>query len=259
MWPGHPRPYADELFSSWLARLASSNGLPVRHFLTAIGQGPSWERDPDVTASTPLLRTLAEGTGQSIEALRTLTLAPLAGPQETPGVSGDVSWILQMDPGYRRRRRHGLQACLRCLKEATWFKKQWRCAYVVACSLHDQILVDRCHACQKPIRVWQLGGEKQGGILSISRRCFTCKVDLTDTAPVSIQERSLWNYSCEIEGMVTSGRAIAESPWCRRLGESIRAIRRDDVLRKVSARVPFERCSLAARLTIIRTLLQTKK
>ena len=63
----HPPPGDDELFSSWINRVAQSNQLRLPTLLLALGHGRALKRDLDLSTSDETLRALAAVTRQPAE------------------------------------------------------------------------------------------------------------------------------------------------------------------------------------------------
>lgn len=75
LWPIHPKPYPDELLSSWLMRIAIQLGLNLNHLCRLLLDGKKAPpREIDRVYSEILIKRLAEGTGQSQEVVRKATL-----------------------------------------------------------------------------------------------------------------------------------------------------------------------------------------
>lgn len=73
--PAHPKPYFDELLSSWLIRLAHTNGLKVQTFCHLLFPNfEIWNRDIDRHAPDFVIETLAEKTGSTAEQIHATTL-----------------------------------------------------------------------------------------------------------------------------------------------------------------------------------------
>jgi hypothetical protein len=76
LWAAHPKPQQDELFSSWLARVAWSNQIKLHTFCDIIWRKRAiWNRDIDKSATREVTESLARGTGTDTEVAWQTTLA----------------------------------------------------------------------------------------------------------------------------------------------------------------------------------------
>lgn len=74
--PLHPQPRPGEILSSWMVRLAFSNGFPLHTFYDKLLEyrAPIWNRDIDRHPANELLSILARNSGQRKSSLKSLTL-----------------------------------------------------------------------------------------------------------------------------------------------------------------------------------------
>jgi TniQ len=156
LWPIHPHPQNDELLSSWVVRLAHSNGLKVQAFCTLLAGRDSafWNRDIDRSPSERLLVALRQCTGATQDEVEATTLRGFEGTYfDKLTTKTNCPWILPLGIYHRTRRRFGLQVCGGCLREGStaYFRRRWRLAAVVVCPQHQCLMVDRCAACGAPV------------------------------------------------------------------------------------------------------------
>lgn len=152
LWPLHVKPQPDELFSSWLIRLAHAHGYKVetmcRHLF---GQGHAlWSRDIDKCVSDDVLTKMAAVSGATLEKIRVTTLLALEGYlTEKIVIHGANKWIVPLGIVHRRRKIPGLMYCPVCLQEdhIPYYRRRWRLAFVTVCTKHAIQLLDRCGAC----------------------------------------------------------------------------------------------------------------
>lgn len=150
LWPQRPRRHPDELFSSWLRRVAIAAGVPPRGFAGEV-LGPG-HADPDRTVSALALRRLALASGHAPDELAAGTLWPHARAGTRRGMIEDAALAQGglLLPGQRPgRRAAGVQFCPLCLGDQACppFRRGWRFGYEVACSRHGCLLHDRCPGC----------------------------------------------------------------------------------------------------------------
>lgn len=150
--PIRPRPFPDELFSSWLIRLAHANAQRLPYFTAQMtGADYFWRVDPDRFLRPGVAETLAEATGLTVEAIFATTLRRYEGtvvPQLLPRGTG--RWIMPLYIQGYRRRRPGLSYCPKCLREEPFLRVHWRLSFVTMCERHVRPLLDACPRCQAP-------------------------------------------------------------------------------------------------------------
>jgi rRNA maturation protein Nop10 len=144
LWPFRPAPFADELLTSWIARLAHGHGLRPACFLEIIQPACSdfaaldWTSDPELSA---------------VFAMRTDVPRPVI-----------ESLVLRFnpDPNLRHLLHHNwqgttLQYCAACLAEGVpYFRRCWRLACVRVCPRHQTRLRDTCPHCGSMLRLEDL-------------------------------------------------------------------------------------------------------
>lgn len=155
--PYHPKPKPDELFSSWLRRVAQGNSGShrVHPFCDRFWPGRQlWTRDLDTVVREDVVRDLAELTATPWIIARETMLARFDGL-----VFEDVSramrkpWLCPVGVYHRTRRQAGLQWCPICLCEderRPHYRRAWRFAFTTTCDRHGVVLTDRCHGCDAP-------------------------------------------------------------------------------------------------------------
>ena len=151
LWPAHPKPLPDELFSSWLTRLALLNSPKVHTFCHIVWPDKQiWNRDIDVSVDEEVIDTLVARSGTSREAALATTIGAYEGTVfETLKPNGRTRWVLPVGIYHRIRLHYGLQWCPGCLADdaVPYFRKQWRMGFIASCPRHGLILADRCHKC----------------------------------------------------------------------------------------------------------------
>jgi TniQ len=150
--PVRPRPFPEELFSSWLMRLAHDNAQRLPYFTAQMtGDDYFWRIDPDCFLRPGVAQTLAAVTGLSVDAVLTLTLRRYEGtviPRLLQRGAG--RWITPLYVQGYRRQRPGLSYCPSCLTEALFLRAQWRLSFVTVCERHACLLLAACPRCHTP-------------------------------------------------------------------------------------------------------------
>lgn len=211
LWPAHPAPFRDELLSSWLVRLAHSNGCKVQTFCHLIFNDNQevWNRDIDRLAPAWLLNTLSRQTCVPPRMIQKTTLRKFDGvlyPYYRS--SGHLNWVIPLQMHHRKRKGHGLQYCPQCLAEddEPYYRTTWRLALQTFCPVHHNMMLECCPHCSAPIAFHrqELGkpNEFKPKPLNI---CSSCELNLSDIAPKAVHaindisfrhwESCLRNYS----------------------------------------------------------------
>lgn len=176
-WPVPVPLEADELLSTWLVRVALSQGCDP---LVLTGElWPKWRvwtLDLDRGVATERLRILERMSGIDISALdaASLRIIAIALGTTVPGDVAVIPWILAL--GSRNRQRHGgLQYCPQCFgtDNSPFYRLQWRLAWHSCCRVHGAALLDRCCHCTAPIEPHRLSPPQS--LLSV---CSSCGYDL---------------------------------------------------------------------------------
>jgi len=150
-----PRPLDDELFSSWVIRLATANALKLKTFSRTKLDLPSdiWRHDVDRFANANMTSCLAKVTGTPVERAFSTTLAAYAGSlYEKHTAIGPQRWLLPVGKGSTWV-LHGQQYCPLCLATdpIPYFRRRWRLSLSFACLEHRVLLMDKCPRCSAPI------------------------------------------------------------------------------------------------------------
>ena len=156
IWLYRTKPQDDELFSSWLVRLASGLALKLQTFTTQVLKLHSgfWTGDIDRVPNTRALERLCDGTGVSPERARATGLAAYEGLLwEAYKSLGPMAWLTPIGRNGRYRELYGQQYCRRCLEEdgRPYFRRKWRLAFNVLCEAHGTLLQDACPLCGAPV------------------------------------------------------------------------------------------------------------
>jgi hypothetical protein len=168
-WTFQLKPLPDELLSSWLTRVAFAHGQNpyVFHNLHLPGM-PIWSRDVDRAHSAGLVAGLSAVSGVSESRIRAASLNQFRNLGLNAPAHGEWPFILSAGIYHRKRRRHGLQFCPKCLGEGTaYFRRNWRFAFVLKCPACSEALLDACPHCDAPIIPHRT--------LSDIRVCYRCR------------------------------------------------------------------------------------
>ncbi|MDZ4019263.1 TniQ family protein [Pseudomonas sichuanensis] len=186
MLPLHTQPRQDEVFSSWLVRLALENEIPVHTFYYSLLQyhGQIWTRDIDRHPPHELLDLIAQATGQKANALARLCLTSYEGRlYEKLPITGDAPWLMPAGIYHRIRKRPGMQFCPVCLSSDNfpYYRKLWRTSLAAMCDIHHCRLLEYCPSCQAPVAFHQHGMGRLKNLRSDAGRiCHNCRYDFAD-------------------------------------------------------------------------------
>ena len=152
VWPAHPKPFPDELLSSWIVRVAQANAIKLQTLSWMLfgNERSPWNRDIDRSAPPWLLKELALHTGTNYWEVFHTTLATYRQrlyPRRR--LSGQLPWISTIHTYGMQRRGHGQLLCPQCLAtdRIPYFRKQWRLALFTYCPIHQVRMVDSCQNC----------------------------------------------------------------------------------------------------------------
>ena len=212
--PAHLHPLPDELFTSWLARLARAHELKLQSFSQLVfGRAYQlWNRDLDRLAPIWVVERLAEITATPLERAWHTTLASYEGtvyPRHAE--TGILRWVLNVGVYHRTRLKFGLQVCPHCLAGDVdpYFRRSWRLAFVVCCPRHRVKLIDACPSCNRPFAFHRSELGHPDRLLPDSvTQCGSCGTDVR-AAAVSIEEES------SLIDLATWHEAKSESPIAR--------------------------------------------
>jgi TniQ len=167
----------NELFSSWLARAALTQGCDP--LVLAGDVWPTWRVwtiDLDRGIAPNRLEHLAKVSGIEKLSFETAMLRPTAQLITADICERVAVWPWTLALGSRNRKRHGgLQYCPVCLSldAKPHFRLQWRCAWYLGCALHGCALRDNCPHCYTPIEPHRLTAMDRHMAI-----CASCKGDL---------------------------------------------------------------------------------
>ena len=157
LWPLRPAPFADELLTSWIARLAHGHGLRPASFLAIVEPAGGDFAALDWTADGELLALLAARTDVPRATVESLVLRF----HPEPGLH---------DLLHHNWQRPALQYCAACLAQGTpYYRRSWRLACVRVCPQHHAAMRDECPDCGSVVRLQGLPPAADGLV-----RCQNC-------------------------------------------------------------------------------------
>lgn len=209
IFPQYIAPYENELFSSWIFRLSTNHGLKTYPFLKHyLGTSISiWNRDIDVLGPDYIRSFIFNHTPMSYFEIDNLFISSFAN-RAFDSISNNTMNVLSLGIKHRLRTRFGLQCCIKCLQENSYFRKQWRLGTSVSCTKHKQYLIDRCPKCYKPIVFFR--SNMKGNQSAIDFKfdtlsiCYNCSFDFRfyESEPVTSK---VFNFQKYINHLIDDG------------------------------------------------------
>jgi len=184
-WPINPKPYAEELLSSWFIRLSIANSSDPVGLAGAIwGDWRAWTLDIDRVMPVEKLAILSKVSGVSVKDLQGMTLQPTLERilnRESLNPNQFWSWVIPL--GHRNRTRiNGLHFCSQCLNEPrVYFKKPWRLAWNTVCPDHNILLSISCPDCGTVISPHLVTYDSTDLVL-----CVSCKNNLSTIPQIKV-------------------------------------------------------------------------
>lgn len=153
-WPIMVQPFEDELFSSWLFRIALANGQAPRIFARLTYGSPQyWNMDLDVNRIKDFHDSFSNKTYLTSAQLEKLMMHNLlerlsAGKTDKT----HLRWLIPLNNRLRNVNQvSGIPFCPLCLEENGYFKQSWRLATTTICLQHMIPLKEFCQRCHKPV------------------------------------------------------------------------------------------------------------
>jgi hypothetical protein len=208
--PIRPRPFEDELLSSWLIRLAHALGYKAETLCRILfGRGHAlWCRDVDALPEQEIHEVLSCVTGVPRERVRATTLTAWIEDLSPPsGQRGSIAWLLPLGIYHRTRRLPGLMFCPQCLRQGQpYFRRTWRLAFVTACRTHGVDLLERCGHCEAVLAPHRTDLHPDGlppreGVLT---SCWNCGHALANS-PTATAAKELVMLTDHLQGVLQRG------------------------------------------------------
>ena len=165
-WPIHLKPYADELLSSWMVRLAHAYGVEPTKFWSHIISPDFLDlRWPilDYLPPEKLLNVVSQETATPLQRVLETTLLAVGSVQFIPRVN-----VL-------------LRYCPMCLSEDSepYFRRKWQMNAFRICDSHPCLLCCECYRCRRPQSVHRIPLEAESLAC-----CSHCGADLRQKPPL---------------------------------------------------------------------------
>jgi hypothetical protein len=143
-----PKPREAEILSSWICRTAEGHRTKLHSFCNSVWPGRQiWNRDPDRSADSSVVETMALKTGTPLPVAEATHLRSYEGHLfEGLRPNARTPWIRELRVWHRKRLLPGLQFCPECLGADLdpYYRLQWRLGFIAVCVTHRAILRETC-------------------------------------------------------------------------------------------------------------------
>jgi len=189
LWPAHPKPFPDEILSSWIVRVAEANAVKLQTLCWMLfgNERSPWNRDIDRSAPKWLLKAICEHTGTNYwDGFHTTLVVYRNRLYPRRQYSGQLRWVLPVRSDGMRRHGCAMQFCPECLAGdlVPYFRKYWRLAMFTFCPIHDAQLHDACPACGQPVMYYRRDFGKELWDAGPICACHACGFDFRQSERV---------------------------------------------------------------------------
>ena len=186
LFPAFFRPKEDELFSSWIVRLAHAHYLKAHTFVNIyFPDYQFWNRDIDRNASPELIKKVAKKANCTFEKINNSTLKHYEFQLTfTNNPKRGSKWMLPLGIYHRTWKRNGIAYCPSCLKndgDNPYYRKKWRLAFSVVCDKCKISLHNKCPKCSNPITFFRAELGRKNIISNSLNRCSHCNYSLSNS------------------------------------------------------------------------------
>ncbi|MFD0962550.1 TniQ family protein [Pseudofulvibacter geojedonensis] len=153
IWPFYLKPKHDELFTSWIYRMAiKSNTKPIPFVKSCFGKESSfWNRDIDLIIPSKIIDKTIKHTPLKKADIIKMSLKTYEGfAFESIKLNSRNLNIGSIGINHRKRQKYGLVYCPICVKQ-NYYRTSWRLLTSLICVKCNQYLLDRCGKCYSPI------------------------------------------------------------------------------------------------------------
>lgn len=208
LWQIHLKPIDGEILSSWLSRIAHTQGLTLNQFLKMCLPSPVGVGfDIDATTEPAFFEAIVRGTGFPLQETVQTTFQPEQGKL----YSGDdllrARWIIPLR--FKSPKQPGIPFCPGCLvtDSAPYYRKHWRYGFFTICPDHG-LLETHCSHCGHPFAYHGADRAKHIATSSgLSNYCHRCQHRFsTNISPVADSVITpLIEFQSQIFGALNAG------------------------------------------------------
>ncbi len=216
MLPLSPKPYADELLSSYLSRLSLAHFVDLSRLMSKhFSHKGFYGVDIDIYRyPKEFWQVLSKMSGVKQKQLKSMQLLNYAGYiQEDVKRAGKQLWIAPLGNSNENGKFHYVRYCSECLKEAPYFKKEWRLMFINACSIHECALRNVCPNCKESILISRVNE------LHPLTECGNCRFDLRESKSIPVSKTSTGFTTMEqLKNIGQQGYYIRNRQWHYSIG-----------------------------------------
>ncbi|WP_300978337.1 TniQ family protein [Flavobacterium sp.] len=177
IWPLYVHPLPDELFSSWICRLANNHRVSPEILINESLNKKSPIKininNIDIEPEPNIIDIITKNTPIKIEELTKLFLTDYESNIVENNIPEEILFSLLFlninDPKKSKRR---IVFCPNCLAKGTpYFRKKWMLTTSIVCCECKSYLIDHCPSCYKPFSYWNSNKNS----IQINYSITTCK------------------------------------------------------------------------------------
>ena len=203
--PGHPSPFHDEHFLSWLTRFARANLCEAMPFTQIILSGLDvWGGCVNGNSYHKPEGVLSTLSGIEEKAIQKLYVVNFVRRHFIELNSFYAShYLLPSNSRSRKFRSNWMQYCPLCLLEdkEPYYRNKWRISFLPVCTKHKLILLNNCPSCSAPINFHRIPT-----LLNNISSCHNCLYSLEKSNFQTYEADSSLAYITElIESGISSG------------------------------------------------------
>lgn len=206
------KPMHDELFTSWLCRMAIQYNLKPHTFLQNYleEKAPPLRRDLDLFENDYIEKFIVNHTPFPKNIIRKLFLNDLHLNvfKEYHNKRSHIKNILPLGISNRNQQLNtGIQYCPNCLKNKPYFKTKWRLATSIICLKCFIQLKDKCPQCLSPInfiKIYTSNNTSSVKKLPLNI-CYKCKFDLSNDNNIVKASTTEITYQKRLNGTIKKG------------------------------------------------------
>lgn len=209
--PGYVPPMPDELFSSWICRLAINHKIKPRSFIVnyfGTKEG-FWNRDIDTLMIPSVIEFLVNHTPLQHEQIEKLFIKSYEGYVfQKCSDAGSNLGINALGIYHRNRKLFGLTYCPSCLRKLpAYYQKSWRLMTSIVCTECNLYLLDRCPKCNSPITFHRINIHDNTSGIKFSKLniCSNCKKELTDSKYYDVPNDRVLKYQKCVNEIIKTG------------------------------------------------------
>lgn len=207
IWPLYVNPFPDELFSSWICRLAYNHRVSPEILINESLNKKSTIKininNIDIEPEPNIIDIITKNTPIKIEELNKLFLTDYQSSIVGNNIPEEILFSLLFlninDPKKSKRR---IVFCPNCLtKETPYFRKKWALSTSIICCECNSYLIDYCPNCYNPFSYWN---SNYFQIHSSITRC-KCGYDISKNSFSIIPSKLEIEYQNYIDFTISNG------------------------------------------------------